>query len=328
MRRYCVLLLLFLAACGVVQQVEEAPQEAEPLDVSLSSEVTSAELELKTTLECSASGGTEPYRYDWDIENDSIVASCQEQCEVSLQRIGRYSVSCAVTDARGRTAGSASTLEVLKEQVDVDSVVAFGDSLTAGFGVSDNETWPYLNSERLDADLDNYAVSGATTFDVIRQVETFNSSTGEKMIFLWVGANDAKKLFEPSVFRNNYEQLLEKLSEVENAHVFVMTIPDASRLPVAEDVENDVNRIAQRLGFGQISVRGLVQEVISVYNRIIKQTAEEHDVTVIEMYQPMEAMNDTLITEDGFHPNEQGHKRIEERIRTRIEEAHPRKEFR
>ncbi len=44
---------------------------------------------------------------------------------------------------------------------DKPKIVAFGDSLTAGFGLAEKESYPYLLQKKLEADGFNYEVVNA-----------------------------------------------------------------------------------------------------------------------------------------------------------------------
>ena len=102
--------------------------------------------------------------------------------------------------------------------------------------------WPVLYAQSFKkAHVYNYAISGATTFSVKDyqlkffwdDSKKFDLDSEYKLIFLWIGSNDVKKLFDPIVFQQNYEAIVDQLMSIPNKDLILMTIPDASKLPVA-----------------------------------------------------------------------------------------------
>jgi acyl-CoA thioesterase I len=57
----------------------------------------------------------------------------------------------------------------------------------------------------------------------------------------------------------------------------------------------------------------VTQERIEAFNEAIAAQAEDHDVLLVDLH--AEAVEDDLVSdEDGFHPNNEGHRQIAERF--------------
>jgi acyl-CoA thioesterase-1 len=74
-------------------------------------------------------------------------------------------------------------------------IIAFGDSLTAGFGLADKESYPYLLQQRLNADHYDYevvnaGVSGDTTLGGLERSDWVLDQENAKIVVLELGAND------------------------------------------------------------------------------------------------------------------------------------------
>ena len=74
-------------------------------------------------------------------------------------------------------------------------VVAFGDSLTAGFGLLEKESYPYLLQEKLNADGFQYevvsaGVSGDTSIGGLERVDWILEQENVQILILELGAND------------------------------------------------------------------------------------------------------------------------------------------
>src|SRR5438132_834189 len=74
-------------------------------------------------------------------------------------------------------------------------IIAFGDSLTAGFGLSEKESYPYLLQEKLKADgydyeVVNAGVSGDTSLGGLERSDWVLGQENAKILILELGAND------------------------------------------------------------------------------------------------------------------------------------------
>ncbi len=98
---------------------------------------------------------------------------------------------------------------------DVPKIVAFGDSLTAGLGVSPDESYPAqlqrkLNEAGYRYRVINAGVSGDTTAGGIRRVDWVLKSRPD-IVILELGANDGLRGLSIDQVRANLEQIIERL---------------------------------------------------------------------------------------------------------------------
>lgn len=94
-------------------------------------------------------------------------------------------------------------------------LVAFGDSLTAGFGVSPEESYPARLQERLLLSgyryrVVNAGVSGDTTAGGLRRVEWVLKSAPD-LVILELGANDGLRGLNLAETRANLDQIIQRL---------------------------------------------------------------------------------------------------------------------
>jgi len=94
-------------------------------------------------------------------------------------------------------------------------IAAFGDSLTAGLGVSSEETYPARLQRKLDAkgyhySVINAGVSGDTTAGGVRRVEWVLKSQ-PRIVILELGANDGLRGINPEETRANLERIIQRL---------------------------------------------------------------------------------------------------------------------
>jgi acyl-CoA thioesterase-1 len=106
------------------------------------------------------------------------------------------------------------------------TIIAFGDSLTAGFGLPLNESYPAqldvaLKEEGVQASVINAGVSGETTRGNLERAE-FIRSQNPDMVLLGIGGNDALRALPVSDTKANITKTVEILKSGENAPVVIL----------------------------------------------------------------------------------------------------------
>jgi acyl-CoA thioesterase I len=134
--------------------------------------------------------------------------SCDEQLGKPAPKIQGTSV-----DARPGTQAPPPSNAASRPEERV--LVAFGDSLTSGRGVSPEESYPAQLQEKLVLSgyryrVVNAGVSGETTAGGLRRVDWILKSKPD-IIILELGANDGLRGLNLSQTRTNLEQIIERL---------------------------------------------------------------------------------------------------------------------
>jgi len=348
--RFFVLLVLLLFLLGCAQPmdvprkdvlIEDFDEEAlvikekpEPLELIFTVTPETGEVPLNIEASCSGKGGVEPYAYQYQRDGEQEAEGTRE-IKFTLDKVGRYSITCIVSD-QNETRNKTITIEVTKKREKVDTIITLGDSLTYGHGLTDplTQDWPALLGDSYpDAVVTNLAFSGSTSWGTREQMLALQNTSAieegdTKLVFLWVGANDIARFIPLEDFETNIDVLLTNLTALPNSRVVLLTIPDASKLPVAGAVEEGVNAlIAQFGGQYELKVRDISKEIIDGYNNILAAKAKEYDLLLIDMFSFLEAFPPDHITEDQFHPNEKGHVEVKKKIEEELLTAYPDTEF-
>jgi acyl-CoA thioesterase I len=97
------------------------------------------------------------------------------------------------------------------------NIVAFGDSLTAGYGLAANEAFPAQLQRALDAKgfavkVMNAGVSGDTTVGGLSRLD-WSAPDGTDAVILELGANDALRGFDPAITRKALDTMLHRFQE-------------------------------------------------------------------------------------------------------------------
>ena len=141
--------------------------------------------------------------------------------------VRRFGVVCSIFVCAFLTAcgaarfGSASGSNSAKPLVTPEAtagrpkIIALGDSLTAGFGLAEKESYPYLLQEKLKADGYNYevvnaGVSGDTSLGGLERADWVLDQENAKILILELGANDLLRGMPPARMKQNLDKIIKK----------------------------------------------------------------------------------------------------------------------
>lgn len=177
--------------------------------------------------------------------------------------------------------------------------VALGDSLTAGVGTDQYElSYPYLVAQSLVArlggiTLENKAYPSARTVDVINNQLDEAITAQPKIVTILVGINDVHGNISEAAFAKNYEEILSRLTQETNAHVYAISIPYVG--------DNFLIRWPYNYYFAWR---------IRSFNQAIKDLAARYNVQYIDLYTPTVktfTKDGSHYAADHFHPSAAGY---------------------
>lgn len=157
-----------------------------------------------------------------------------------------------------------------------------GDSLTAGLGLPEEESYPSLVQARLDREgydyeVINAGVSGDTSAGGLRRLD-WSLEGNVKILVLALGANDGLRGLPVDELRKNLSTAIERCREREIAVVLA----------------------------GMEAPPNNGQEYASAFRAVYKELAREHDVPLIPFLLSDVAGISSLNQSDGIHPNTRG----------------------
>ncbi|MBL8151901.1 MAG: arylesterase [Blastocatellia bacterium] len=178
----------------------------------------------------------------------------------------------------------------LSSEKSLPKIVAFGDSLTAGYGLSTKDSYPSLLQEKLKKDgfeyeVVNAGVSGDTTAGGVRRID-WALEGDVRAVILELGANDLMRGQPIKEMKKNLAEIIEK-AQAKKAAVILAAIE------VPKDVSKELN-----------------SAVTSVYQELSK----EYNVTLIPSFLDRVAGIESLNQNDGIHPNIEGTKIVTENV--------------
>ncbi len=160
------------------------------------------------------------------------------------------------------------------------TVLVFGDSLSAGYGIDVDHSWTALLQERLreqgyEHRVVNASISGETTEGGAARIDAALANFAPDLIILELGGNDGLRGFPPSRMRGNLETIIQR-SKATGAAVVLLGI----RIPT---------------NYGP--------RYSAAFEAVYREVATEFDVEWIEFFMEGVALNDELLQEDRIHPN-------------------------
>jgi acyl-CoA thioesterase-1 len=172
----------------------------------------------------------------------------------------------------------------------VPEILAFGDSLTAGFGLPAEGAFPSrlearLRAEGVGAHVVNAGVSGDTTAGGLARLDWALADKPE-IVILELGANDALRGIDPAIVRANLDAMIGKI-QASGAKLLLM---------------------------GMRAPPNLGEEYQHEFERIYPELARARGVTLYPFFLEGVAMDPKLNQPDGIHPNERGVAALVERI--------------
>ncbi len=172
---------------------------------------------------------------------------------------------------------------------DTRLVMAFGDSLYAGYNVQQDESFPAqlekaLSAKGLKVSVHNAGVSGDTTAAGLQRLAFALDGLPRKpdLVILGLGGNDMLRGISPDQTESNLEAMLKELQK--------------RSIPVVLT--------------GMIAAPNLGQDYASKFNPIYVKLAEKYDAELYPFFLDGVITDKALMLPDGIHPNPKGIARV------------------
>lgn len=162
------------------------------------------------------------------------------------------------------------------------TIVVFGDSLVAGYGLGPGESFPDQLQKKLDQqghaiEIINAGVSGDTTTGGLSRLDW---SIGDNVdgVILELGANDALRGIAPEISRTNLDAMITRLND-RNIDVLIA---------------------------GMLAPPNMGKDYADRFNPIYATLAEKYDLILYPFFLDGVAADPKLNQRDGIHPTAEG----------------------
>ncbi len=167
------------------------------------------------------------------------------------------------------------------------TIVAVGDSLTAGLGVDESEAYPAVLQKKLTrngyhVNVINAGVSGETSSGTLSRIKWVISSLKPDIIILETGANDGLRGIDPDVLEKNLDRIV---SIIKANHIKVLLC-------------------------GMKMLPNLGPEYVKAFARIYPEIARKYAIPLIPFFLDGVAGHPRFNQADGLHPTAAGYRRI------------------
>jgi len=170
-------------------------------------------------------------------------------------------------------------------------IVALGDSLTAGFGLTENESYPYLLQQRLKADgydyeVVNAGVSGDTSLGGLERADWVLGQENVEILILELGANDLLRGMPVDRMKENLSKIILK-AKAKNVKVLLC---------------------------GMLAPPTMGADYQKAYINAFPALASAHKIAFMPFILEGIALKKELNQADGIHPNAAGARVMTENI--------------
>ncbi len=201
------------------------------------------------------------------------------------------------TQASENTASSPSTSSADSTAPADIRVLVLGNSIAAGLGVPSDASFPSRLQQKVDSlgwdvRIQNAGVSGETTAGGLRRIGWLLDEKVDVLV-LELGGNDGLRGVDPTATEENLTGIIDTT---------IATYPDAHVLLAGM-------RIPPNLG----------SEYTEQFRKVYPAVAERYERVTFVPFISEEVMGvDSLVQDDGIHPNVAGHRRVAQSVWTRL----------
>jgi len=125
-----------------------------------------------------------------------------------------------------------------------EKILAFGDSLTYGFGAKSGEGYPEKLSLSIGIPVINAGINGDTSLDGLKRISTLLNDPEIKLMLLCFGGNDILQKRSLSALKGNLKQII-RVAKERGVKVLLISVPDIgvfglSPLPLYEALADEM----------------------------------------------------------------------------------------
>lgn len=179
------------------------------------------------------------------------------------------------------------------------NIIFFGDSITAGYGLSKEQAFPALIASKMEesgfeCEVLNAGLSGETSAGGLSRIDWILRKKVDVFV-LELGANDGLRGLPLESTKNNLQEIIDKVKKKNPEVVIVIA--------------------------GMMVPPNLGNEYTKEFQQIFPSLAKANDAILIPFLLDGVAGNDNLNLPDGIHPNVEGHRIIAQNIAPIIKKA-------
>ncbi|MDZ7714641.1 MAG: arylesterase [Balneolaceae bacterium] len=170
------------------------------------------------------------------------------------------------------------------------NIMFFGDSITAGLGVQENQAYPALVQQKIDSlgwnfNVINAGLSGETSAGGLRRVDWMLRQEIDVFV-LELGGNDGLRGIDLKSTKSNLQKIIDKVEA---------KYPDTKIILAGMEVPPNLG-----------------PDYTKQFREMYAELAQSNDISLIPFLLQGVGRNPNLMQSDGIHPNVAGHKKVAE----------------
>ncbi|MEN9434076.1 MAG: hypothetical protein RLZZ422_1665 [Pseudomonadota bacterium] len=188
---------------------------------------------------------------------------------------------------------SWSSTVLASESAQTRTLLVWGDSLSAAYGISTDQGWVHLLQSKLDntegakdIKVVNGSISGETTSGGLTRLPEALAEHKPNFVIIELGANDGLRGLSIKAMRSNLEQMIQ-LAQKSNAKVALLGM----YMPA---------------NFGRM--------YSEQFKKTYQELAEQYQLPFNPFFLEGVALKDNLLLQDGLHPNEKAQPQLLDNI--------------
>lgn len=163
------------------------------------------------------------------------------------------------------------------------TILVFGDSLSAGYGIKQSNSWPSLLQAKLtDKNLTyrvaNASVSGETTHGGLARFPATLKRWQPNLVIIALGANDGLQGLSMKAMKSNLQHMIDQSKKI-NAKILLLGM-----------------KIPSNYG----------SHYTTIFSAIYRQLSEDNDIPLVPFMMVNVSENSDLMLDDQLHPNTKG----------------------
>ena len=183
-----------------------------------------------------------------------------------------------------------------QQELQEHKLLVLGDSLSAAYGLTQQQGWVYLlqnawESENKSIAVVNGAISGDTTDGGLSRLPRLLDLHKPTHLLIELGGNDALQGHNPSKIRGNIEKMVQ-LAKQDNVEVMLQ----AMQIPT---------------NYGR--------RYTEMFMQVFKDVAQENNIPLIPFFLEEIALNKELMQNDGIHPTAEAQPMITALLKPQLE---------
>lgn len=193
---------------------------------------------------------------------------------------------------------------------DTSTIVCLGDSLTSGFGIGAENSYPAHLQNKVNINVINSGISGETTADALARMATDVIAHDPAIVVIQLGANDLQFNVNPATVKANFLNIIDTIkNNNENTLIYI------AKFLTLDMIMNSGESVAG------ITINDQTKLLLHAAYLMYDEIAAVRDVVLLETFWTGVWGVNSMMLDDGVHPSDAGALQIAENMYSSMEDV-------